>query len=171
MEAKTQRIGKRAGVALTAALTALVSLSGCGDAAPSKGSYTVVFPSVAAAVASESIQVFVFDAPADKRTSVCSELVSLRRTRRPLQPLAEGPVVRVCDATTGEGELTVGYGDRAFLVVATRQGEDFLVGCAIQNVGTGDAPAKVFLAPASTKTAVPVTTCTTLSDACGGRCK
>lgn len=159
---------RRAAAALVGGLAAL---AGCGDSAPSNGSYSLVFPSVAAAVASESVQVFVFDAPANKRATLCSELISARRTRRPLNPLTQGPAVRVCDAQSGQGELTVGYGDRAFLAVALRQGEDFLIGCALENVGTGDAPTKVFLAPASTKVTVPATTCSTLSDACGGRCK
>ncbi|HQY64197.1 MAG: hypothetical protein IPF92_22280 [Myxococcales bacterium] len=153
---------------------AVVALAACGDSAPSKGTYSLVFPSVAAAVAAESVQVFVFDAPAANRATLCSELVSLRRSGRPLNPLARGPVLRVCDAQSpqgGQGELTVGYGDRAFLAVALRQGEDFLMGCAVQNVGTGDAPAKVYLAPASPKVTVPATTCSSLSDACGGRCK
>ncbi len=162
----------RGGWVLAACLVGLVCLAACGEGAPSKGSYSLVFPSVAAAVAADSVRVLVFDAPADKHATLCADLLQLQKTRGLPKALVEGAPTRVCDAQSGTGaELAVGYGDRAFLAVASRQGADFLVGCAIENVGAGDAPAKVFLAPASTKVIVPPTTCTTLSDACSGRCK
>ncbi len=164
--------------AAAAALLVATGVSACGDKAgdPTTGTYTVEFPSVAAAVASDTLQILVFDVSSDKRVTLCGELLQRRRNREALPArLVEGPATRVCDARTGKGSITVGYGDRAFLAVTVRDGQDFLLGCAIQNVGDGDAPAKIYLALASARVTVsgdkPPTACTSLSEFCDGRCK
>ena len=68
-------------VAKTSVAVALASFGVVACAAspdgPSKGSYTVQFPSTEAAVATDSVIVLVFDGPkgADDRATLCQQLV------------------------------------------------------------------------------------------------
>jgi hypothetical protein len=128
------------------------------------------FPSTAAAVAAEEVQVLVFDAT-DAGASFCTDLVVARRSQQALPPaIAESKVVTPCEMAAGKGEVTIPYGLRAVLGVAQKGGQDYLIGCALQQVGSGDAQVPVQLALASTTVAVPSTTCVSLTDYCAVRC-
>jgi hypothetical protein len=153
--------------------TALL-LAACGSkqaASPSTGSYTISFPSTAAAVATETVKVYVFDA-ADGGASLCPSLVLARRSNQALPTVVlEAAPVSPCDLAAGQGQVTIPYGARAILAVAQKGGTDFLVGCAIENIGEGSTQVPVQLALSSTTVDVPATTCASLGDHCGGRCK
>jgi hypothetical protein len=157
---------------LAALLSAAAPACSAKDAAaPSAGTYTISFPSTAAAVAADSVKVFVFDA-ADGGAQLCPTLVIARRSNQALPTaLVEAPAVSPCDLAAGKGAVTISYGTRAVLAVAQKGPSDFLIGCAIQNIGEGSTQVPVQLALAATTVDVPSTTCGTLGDHCAGRCQ
>ncbi len=138
---------------------------------PSAGTYAIVFPSTAAAVSADSVKVFVFDAADSGVDRLCPNLVIARRSNQALpSPLAESRTTPPCDLVLGKGQITVSYGVRAILAVAQKEGADYLIGCAVQNVAEGSAQVPVQLALASSTVSVPPTTCATLTDHCSNRC-
>ena len=150
---------------------AVVACSAKDAAAPSAGTYTISFPSTAAAIAADSVKVYVFDA-ADGGAQLCPSLVIARRSKQALPTaLVEGASVSPCDLAAGKGQVTISYGTRAVLAVAQKGANDFLIGCAIQNIGEGSTQVPVQLALAATTVDVPATTCGTLGDHCAGRCQ
>jgi hypothetical protein len=149
-----------------------VACSSKQAAGPSSGSYTITFPSTAAAVAAESVQVLVFDASDAGTDQVCPELVLARRSNQALPTtIAEAKPVSPCSMQGGAGQITISYGARAVLAVAQMGGADFLIGCAVQNVGEGSTQVPVQLALASTTVTVPVTQCASLTDHCAHKCQ
>jgi len=162
------------------AVIALVMLASAGATAcsapvehvsspPSNVSYTIQFPSTAAAVAIENMSVQVFAASAP---DFCATLVAKRRSSAELPaPLAELTSITPCAALSGTGTaLTVPNGTVAILVVAKRGGEELLLGCALQEVGAGASAATVSLTLFDGTKSIPPTTCTHLSEKCAGRC-
>jgi hypothetical protein len=155
---------------LAAALILALGCSSSSSSGPTTGTYTLAFPSIAAAVAAEQVQVLVFDA-ADAGLTTCTDLVIARRSKQALPPtIAESTLVTPCDMAAGRGQVSVSYGPRAVLAVAERGGADYLIGCAVQQVGAGNAQVPVQLALATTTVAVPPTTCASLTDHCANRC-
>jgi hypothetical protein len=152
------------------AVTALAIVACSSSGSDGGGTYTLAFPSTAAAVAADGVQVLVFDA-SDAGATFCTDLVVARRSSQALpKALVESKVVTPCDMVAGLGQVTIPFGLRAVLAVAQKGGQDYLIGCALQQVGSGDAQVPVQLALASTTVTVPATTCASLSDHCGGRC-
>ncbi len=148
-----------------------VACSAKDAAPPSTGTYTITFPSTAAAVASDGVKVYVFDA-ADGGAQLCPSLVLARKSNQALPtPLVEAALVPTCELSAGKGQVTISYGARAVLAVAQKNNADFLIGCAIQNVGEGSTQVPVQLALASTTLDVPATKCATLGDHCAARCQ
>ncbi len=140
-------------------------------AAPSVGTYTIAFPSTAAAIATDSVKVYVFDVGDAAIGDTCPNLVLARRSNQALPtPLVEAAPVSPCDLAAGRGQVTVPYGVRAVLAVGRKGAKDLLIGCAIQNIGEGSTQVPVQLALASTTVDVPSTACANLSDRCAGRC-
>ena len=158
--------------ALPFVLLALAGVVGCGGSGdPSSGSYIVTFPSTAAAVATDSVVVLVFEVPGPQLGTFCQDVVRKRRNKEDLpHPLAESAPVSPCDLNAGRAPLTVSYGTRAVLAVGTRAGADFLIGCAIQKVEEGSAPVPVDVTLVNQIVTVPQTTCTKLQDHCSGKC-
>ncbi|HEY8074887.1 MAG TPA: hypothetical protein VIF62_12275 [Labilithrix sp.] len=160
----------------TLALLALVACT-AGEASPSSGTYTVQFPSTAAAVATDYVQVFAYDFPADQRNFACADLIASRAaTSNSAQPIFTGPRVNVCELLNGAKPITVPYGEHAVLAVGLRVNgsatDDFLVGCTIQTFGDGNAPLSIFLELVDlTNLKVPATTCTSIGDRCNSTCK
>ncbi|HEU4409303.1 MAG TPA: hypothetical protein VFS43_28855 [Polyangiaceae bacterium] len=155
----------RAGAALACALAA----AACGegdDAAPV--AYALDFPSTAAAVAADSVKVYVFS-PAGND---CATLIQARRARSLLPAaLGETRALAPCDLlASGGGEVSVGAGDAILFGVAQRQGEDFLVGCTARRLDASARDLTLWLTPVDNTVAVPPTACLALSDKCAGRC-
>ncbi|MBX3206632.1 MAG: hypothetical protein KF764_16280 [Labilithrix sp.] len=164
------------------AFGAVLSLSAAcsaGEADPSTGTYTVQFPSTAAAVATDFVQVLVFDvkSPAE-RASLCQELITTRLTTpASLAPtLPPAPAANICEMRAGRKPVTVPYGEHALLAVAQKkdrqdQLRDFMIGCAIMTLGDGDAPLTIPVRLVSVNAPVPATTCGSVGEYCDGLCQ
>ncbi len=158
---------------------ALLALVACtsGEASPSSGTYTVEFPSTAAAVATDYVQVYVYDFPPDQRGFACADLIAARqRGDNSTQPIFTGAKVNICELLNGAKPITVPYGEHAVMAVGIRvdmnQTNDFLIGCTIETFGSGNAllPIQLELFD-QTRIYVPQTTCTSVSDRCNSTCK
>ncbi len=169
---------KRA-LALSLSATA-VSFVACtsGEADPSKGTYTVQFPSTAAAVATDYVQILVFDVKPEDRASICQDLITARLTKPgTLEPtVPPAPAANICEMHAGAKAVTVPYGQHALLAVAQKkdkqdQLKDFLIGCAIMTVGDGDAPVPIPVRLVSVNAPVPATTCGSVGEYCAGACQ
>jgi len=150
--------------------TAIPALAGCsaGQEDPVAASYVVAFPSVAAAVATDTVTIAVYDATAP---DVCQQLFLETRSNQELPaPLATSGPVDTCRLLGGGGSIEVGYGRRAFLVTGTRQGKGFLLGCATADVFASTPPLDISLTLIDEKQSIPKTSCVLLSDACRGPC-
>lgn len=161
-----------------AGLAACASGEEGGDDA-SKGTYTVQFPSTAAAVATDYVQVLVFDvkSPAD-RAKICEDLITTRLTDPlKLAPSVDppAPAADICEMRAGRKPIVVPYGEHALLAIAQRQfGQDlrdFMIGCALMTVGDGDAPLPIPVRLVSVSLPVPATTCSSVGDFCAEKCK
>jgi hypothetical protein len=144
---------------------------GCGSGSPAPGTYTVDFPSELTAIKTDQVQVFIY--PYDGTAGTCSMLVEERATGAPLPaPMAETKPVSPCALAAGGNALPVGFGQYAFLAVATRQGSgDFLIGCAAQVVSATNTNVTIPLTLTNFTNALPTSTCTMLSQLCsGGSC-
>jgi hypothetical protein len=135
---------------------------------PSPGTYTVKFPSTAAAVATDTVQLFVYavpEAPAE-RTSFCQTLIQARRRNEPREALTTNPPVNICELLQGKKPVTIAYGEKAILAVAQRRGADFMIGCTVQTLGDGNALTPIDLALIDVGNPVPETTCNSVGDFC-----
>ena len=170
---------KLAPAAAALALGAIVSACSAGEGPPSEGTYTLQFPSTAAAVATDQVQLLIFDAPADPaaRTNLCPNLIQARKRLDKLDPVVINQPVNICELLAGLKPVTLPYGDKAVLAVGQRKDpgasdyRDFLIGCAIQTIGDGDAPLPIHLALLDVGSPVPETTCTSVSGFCSGQCQ
>ncbi len=156
-----------AGVALSGA--AIVACS-AGEAPPSTGSYSVQFPSTAAAVATDRVQIIVYDVDPAKRATLCQNLVSARKRREPTKAAVTNGAVNTCEMFYGKKPITIPYGEKALLAIGIRKDQDFLVGCTIGTFGEGDSPVIIPLTLADVANGVPDTPCATVDDFCQKRC-
>ena len=166
-----------------ASLIALVvpAIAACtaGEADPSKGTYTVQFPSTAAAVATDFVQLLVFDVTTpEDRASICLDLITSRLTTPgSLEPsVPPAPAANICEMRAGVKAVTIPYGEHAILAIAQKkdrqdQLRDFLIGCAIMTVGDGDAPVPIPLRLVSVSAPVPPTTCGSVGEFCDTGCR
>lgn len=161
---------KRAAVVV--GVTLLATACSAGEGAPSTGTYTIDFPSTAAAVATDTVQILLFDPPATPadRDAYCGTLIQGRILKDPQKYTLQTPTVNICELLAGKKPITVPYGEHAAMAVAQRTGVDFMIGCTIQSFGDGDAPLPISLALIDVTNPVPATTCSTVSDFCGGIC-
>lgn len=141
-----------------------------GEASPSSGTYTVQFPSTAAAVATDRVQILVFDVEPGSRATLCQNLIAARNRKEQLRPSVTNGAVNTCELFYGKKPITIPYGEKALLAIGVRKDQDFLLGCAIGTFGDGDAPVIVSLALADVANGVPDTVCTTVDDFCQKRC-
>lgn len=138
------------------------------DASPANVDIQVDFPSTAAAVAVDGVKFYVFDA-----AQSCNELVRLRQTAQSLPAsVFESASFSPCQIQEGAGSFTI---DRSkpytMFAVGTSAGKDVLVGCTSQ-AAFGDTLAQpVPLTYIDATQRIPTTSCTKLSDKCGGRCQ
>lgn len=147
-----------------------------GEASPTSGVVSMQFPSTQAAVATDFVQIFVFDIKPEEAGSICLDKVSARKRQEPLNASLTPPPWNICELLAGRRPATIPYGEKAILAVAQRkdkndQLQDFMVGCAVQTLGDGDAPIPVRLALIDVGTPVPETNCATVGDYCGSRCQ
>lgn len=138
---------------------------------PSTGTYSVSFPSTAAAVATDTVQLLVFDVPTGiDREDFCLSLVQGRKRKDVQKPVLQNAPVNICEMLGGRKPITIPYGEKAVLAVAQRKAEDFLSGCVIQTFGDGDAPLDIDVALVDVTNSVPDTTCASVGDFCTGKC-
>lgn len=138
---------------------------------PSTGTYSIQFPSTEAAVATDTVQVFVFDAPKPSdRATYCQSLIQGRRRKDPQKPLYQSTPVNICELLQGRRPITVSYGEKAVMAVGQRGAVDFLIGCVIQTFGDGDAPLDIDLTLVDLGQPVPETDCKSVSAACQEKC-
>ena len=145
-----------------------VLLACSSTADPAKASVNLAFPSTAAAVSTDNVTVMVFDLPTDGTANqFCTKLVQQAKSDQQLPPrTVESAPANVCDFQNGIADVTVDFGDKAILAVARRGGKPYLVGCALENIGDGDAPVTISLGLVNTATVVPPTDCQLVSDFC-----
>lgn len=161
----------RTSLALSFALAPVLACAGKAD--PSVVSYTLKFPSVEAAIASEQVQVLVFDAEVDPvlRAADCSEKIARRLRRDPISPIQASEPVSMCEMFLRKPRFEVPFGEKVVFAITQKRGQDFLLGCAVQTFGDGDAPVPITLSLADISNPVPATECATVSDFCASRCK
>ena len=158
-------------------------LAACGEevvkvpSPPTSARYQINFPSTRVAVATEAIQVSVFDATNGAQAGTdCLTLITKQKTKAdlPKAPLfiAQTEVIPVCDVLSGtKGALpTISYGKRTFMAVAKRGNADFFLGCSEADIGSADALVDISVAQVDETTQVPTTTCPTLGDKCKNTC-
>ena len=158
-------------LAAAAPLALVVACTASSDG-PSSGTYTVRFPSTAAAVATDTVQLFVFEPPRGgaERADFCQSLIQARKRKDTLKPNQQNQPVNICELLAGKKPITIPYGEKAVLAVAQRKAVDFMAGCVIQTLGDGDAPAAIDLSLLDVSTAVPDTTCSSVTEFCTKQC-
>jgi hypothetical protein len=165
-----------------ASVAALVAACSGGEAEPSTGSYTVQFPSTAAAVATDFVQILVFDVKSpEERPTLCGDLIAARLTDpTTLVPSVNppAPAANICEMRAGKKPITIPYGEHALLAIAQRrdpqnpeQLQDFMIGCAIMTFGKGDAPLPIPVKLVTVNQRVPATTCASVGEYCDGLCE
>ena len=167
------RLARGITAVVTLPLVALV-IAACTapSSGPSAGTYSVSFPSTAAAVATDTVQLMVFDVPtgAVDRQDFCLSLVQARKRKEPQKPVLQNAPVNICEMLGGRKPITIPYGEKAVLAVAQRKAQDFLSGCVIQTFGEGDAPLDIALSLVEVSNAIPDTPCATVGEFCTGKC-
>ena len=154
------------------AFFSMASTAGCGARDPSEGSYTVTFPSTAAAVATDFVQILVFAVTDANRASVCQDTVTARLSDpTSVTPTETAPPANICEMNLGRKPITFKYGEQAVLAVAQRkdasgQLKDFLIGCTVMTIGDGNAPLPIPVHLVSINTPVPTTTCGSVTEFC-----
>ena len=112
------------------------------EEAPSPGTYTLQFPSTAAAVATDTVQLLFFDVlPTQaERSGQCATIIQARKRKDPQKPAFQNTSVNICELSQGKKPVTIPYGEHVVFAIAVRSNTDFMVGCNIQTFGKGDAP-------------------------------
>ena len=151
-----------------APIAALVLACSAPADGPSTGTYTVKFPSTAAAVATDTVQLLVFDAPQApaERAGFCETLIQGRKRKEPQKPLVTNQPVNICELLRGRKPITIDNGDKAILALAQRSGVDFMIGCALQTVGDSNELTPIDLGLVDPASPVPATTCKGVGDFC-----
>ena len=164
--------GRAMVAALAFACAIVVTSCSASNDTPSPGTYTVQFPSTAAAVATDTVQLLVFETPKTpaERTGFCQTLIQARKRKDPQKPALTNAPVNICEMLQGRKPITLAYGEKAILAVAQRRAVDFLIGCTIETLGDGPAPLPIELGLIDVGNPVPDTTCTTVGDFCAMKC-
>jgi len=153
---------------LVCAAAAGLALSACGSGTPVGGSFAVDFPTLADAVASDTVQIFAYPYP----MSTCEAVVESFRTNSapPANFTAETQPTSPCSLGGAANTLSVPFGEYAFLAVTVNGGKSFLVGCAAQTISDTNSVVDIPLTLASESVSVPTTSCTTFSAFCAKSC-
>jgi hypothetical protein len=144
----------------------------------SPGIYSVQFPSTAAAVATDFVQILVFDVTPENREQICGDLVRGRTRGDELRPSVNppSPSANICEMLAGRKPVTIPYGEKALLAIAQRKTntgaiEDLLIGCAVMTIGEGDAPAPIPLHLVTISQPIPPTECGSVQEYCADQCR
>jgi hypothetical protein len=163
------------GVAI--AVTVTIACGSSQPAAPTQGKYTIDFPTTAAAVATDYVQILVFDVDANNPGGQCDQLIKTRQSSPgDLSPTLSPAAVNICEMLQGLKPLTLPYGDHAVLAIGERRHDtgtaldDLLIGCGILTIGPNDPPA-IDLQLVTPNTPLPQSNCTTVGDYCRQTCK
>ena len=154
-----------------AALFGLATLVACAGTADKKsGGLTVSFPSTNAALNADTLELHVLDG---SDPSSCLNAVRARKAAPGAPPsgsLFDIPATDTCKfLSNGVKPFDLGYGARAFLVVAQKGGSDFMLGCTIAGIGDVQNDVNVELTTIDKATDVAQSTkCSSLSQKCGG---
>ena len=153
-------------------LLSLFVPSACGSGSPVGGTFTIDFPTVADAVGTDTVQVFVYPYSA---TMSCEALVEARKTTLMAPPgsIAQTSTTSPCDLVNGSGSLSVPFGSYSFLAVALAgkcSMGDFLIGCAGQTISDTNSVVSIPLTLETNTCAVPTTSCASLSAFCSKKC-
>jgi hypothetical protein len=161
---------RRSAPVIAAGFVVLGCSSSSSGPSPPDG-YSLFFPSTDVAVATDTVEVLVFDVPPDQ-PDLCATLVLRKKSNQDLGPsLATSTPRPVCDLATGRGALTVSFGKRAFLAVGRQGQDDYLVGCAALDVAAGTPAPSIYLEYVNdTVRPAPPTQCQSLSQKCKGGC-
>ena len=159
------------------AITLLVGVSSCSSkeaADPVPLSVAIEFPSTAAAVVTDSVQLTLFDASQD-----CRSLITLRKTDQPLPRSVTNRVSTPCELQSGAALDAPRGMNYTLLAVAQVADKDFLIGC-VRETSFGEVlPLPVALDYVSNdftlttieKQSPGVTTrCARLTDKCAAKC-
>jgi hypothetical protein len=151
------------------ALLAFAGACACGSGSPVGGSFTVDFPTVADAVATGTVEVFVYPYSA---SNGCQTLVEARRTTSmsPMGFTTETQPTSPCTLSQGSGSLSLPFGQYSFLAVAQSNGTDLLLGCAAQTISDTNSEVTIPLTLASETASVGTTSCMTLASFCSKQC-
>lgn len=145
----------------------------CSSSSPAPpATYQLGFASTAIAVATDTVEVQVYDAKGREATFCNEALVKKRNNQDVGTVIAQSAPRSPCDVLAGKADaLDVGFGIRGFVGIAKRGGQDFLLGCLVTNVGPG-TPAPLLLLNYATQSVqpAPATTCQDLSQRCSGGC-
>lgn len=156
-------------VSSVAALT-LAVLGACGGTADEqKGTLTIGFPSTSAAIASDTLELHVLDG---SQPDACLNAIQTLKKNQPVSgSLYDIPATDTCKfLANGVKPAEIGYGARAFVVIAQKAGANFLVGCSIAGIGdVAGQSVNVDLTTIDVTTDVKQSTvCSTLSQKCSG---
>jgi hypothetical protein len=165
-------------VATVVGICALVAACS-GAAQPSRGTYTIAFPSTSAAVATDFIQILVFNLDGEDKGGACEDLITKRLTTPDdLHPAVNppAPATNICEMLAGKKPVTIPYGEHAVMAIGERKKDeatttDFLIGCAIMSVGDGNLPLEIPVRLVSVNTPVPATKCGSVGEFCAGSCQ
>jgi hypothetical protein len=139
------------------------------NAEPPDVPFEVKFPSTAAALATDTVKVYVFDG-----ALVCDDLIRLRQTAQPLpSTVAETPTLTPCQLHKGENnsfDLTLER-DYTMLAVGQIGGQDVFIGCAVQTAYGTTLANPIQVSFIDDRVNIPAQTCTRLSDKCNGTCR
>jgi len=148
------------------------SLLACspGTADKKSGGLTVSFPSTNAAIDSDTLELHVLDG---SDPNACLGAVRARQAapgKPPAGSLFDIPATDTCKFLSSSVKpFDMGYGARAFLVVAQKGGSDFMLGCTLTGIGDVQNEVNVDLTTFDKTTDVPQSTvCSSLSQKCGG---
>jgi hypothetical protein len=162
-------------VSLLCGAVATASLAACspGTADQKSGPLAITFPSTSAAIATDTVEVRVFDGSVS--TNDCLTLIQTEQKSQPLpKPLFDTGKTETCSYFQNQVKpFDMGYGSRAFLVVGQRAATtgatatDFLIGCTVAGIGDVSNNVNVELAVFDATTQVPASTkCSSLTDKC-----
>lgn len=130
----------------------------------------VVFPSIEMAIAADDVKFTVYD---DPEPGACRRIYLKHITNQTDLPpvVLDPPPNPVCNIAFGRDRpLVLPLGKHSILAVATRGGDDLLVGCSDVAVSADGAEVVINLALPGATPVPASTSCTSLRDWCESRC-
>jgi hypothetical protein len=143
-----------------------VLVASCGSSS-SNGTFTLDFPSVAAAVATDTVQIGAFDG---SDPAACTTLVVQARSQQTLPSVLSETSASPCALASGGGSLALKSGTYAFMAIGLRQGQNFVIGCQEATIGSSGGTVNIELTLFDNLVSVPPTGCQSLSPHCSGKC-